>query len=133
MHCNEQTDKAEQKKIKEAFDLSDHKGKKQITSSEIGNALKSAGRRISPEAVKMLVKKADEEQKGVLDLEQFKKYYQLAIEIEKRDDKIRQALLVFDNGADRGLLNARSLKHALTSIGDKLSADEVCLVLYGRG
>lgn len=50
---------------------------------------------------------------------------QLAGEIEKRDEDLRQAFLVFDNGSGKGVVDVKTLKHALTTLGDKLTNDEV--------
>jgi len=119
--------------LKEAFDLHDHTGGKKISSAELGNALRSVGKRLTNESVKKLTQKADTELKGSLTFDDFKNYVKLATEVEKTDDDIKQAFLVFDNGSGKGVVNVKELKRALTSLGDKLTDQEINSLLKEVG
>jgi len=111
---------------KEAFDLHDHAGAKKIASAELGNALRSVGKRLTNEHIARLKSKADAELGGALSFDDFKQYIKLAGDVEKTDDDIRQAFMIFDNGSGKGVVNVKELKRALTSLGDKLTDQEVC-------
>jgi len=125
--------KINEQALREAFDLHDHQGKNRIASAELGNALRSVGKRLTNEHVKRLVKKCDDEFQGSLSFDDFKTFFKLASEMEKRDEDLRQAFLVFDNGSGKGIVDVKTLKHALTTLGDKLTADEVHTLLTDAG
>ncbi len=87
------------------------------------------GKRLTNENVKRLVKKADDELQGQLSFDDFKNFYKFAGEIEKRDEDIKQAFVVFDNGSGKGLVDVKTLRHALTQLGDKMTEQEVSVIL----
>ena len=114
--------------LREAFDLHDHNGNQSITSQELGNALRSVGKRLTEENVASLVRRADADHGGSLSFDDFKNFVGYAAEIEKRDDDIKQAFKVFDKNGD-GTVDLRTFRHALTTLGDKLSAEQVDTLL----
>jgi Ca2+-binding EF-hand superfamily protein len=119
--------------MKEAFNLADHKGSGYITADELPNALRSVGKRLTEASATRLKSQAEAELQGKISFEDFLVFVERAGKVEKRDDDIKKAFEVFDNGQGRGLVNIQALKHALMTIGDKLSKDEVEVLLSDVG
>lgn len=66
---------AAQSNLRQAFDFCDHKGEGKIPSSELGNALRSAGKRLTNENVERFKKDADTAG-GSVDFDQFQAFYE---------------------------------------------------------
>ena len=77
------------------------------------------------EQIKTLQAKADGENAGKIDFETFKDFIFEGKKIQKTDEEIEAAFRVFDNGQQRGLIDVESFRHALTTLGDKMTREEV--------
>jgi Ca2+-binding EF-hand superfamily protein len=53
--------------------------------------------------------------------------------LEKTDANIEEAFAVFDNGANKGNIDIDAFQSALTTMGDKLSSDQVHAFLQECG
>jgi calmodulin len=110
---------------KEVFDLLDRKKTGFLKSDQLGVALRSLGLRLTNDQIKQLKAKADADTQGQLDFEGFQDYIYEGKKIQKTEDELEAAFRVFDNGESRGLIDLDSFKHALTTLGDKMTAEEV--------
>jgi len=106
-----------------------------LTTAELGNALRAVGKRLTQAHITELNQKADKESAGKVNFEEFKKYVELASEVEKKDRDVEQAFKIFAqaDGVAHAHVNPRApgaptvvdvqaLRQALTTLGDKLSA-----------
>jgi len=119
--------------MREAFALHDRKAAKTIPTSELGNALRSVGKRLTAEHVKTLSERADRELAGKLTYDDFVRFVELASAMEKRDRDVENAFKVLSEGHNGGAVTVATLRHALTSLGDKLTHKQVDAFLAEAG
>eukprot|EP00998_Keelungia_sp_KM082_P009310 NODE_5482_length_696_cov_32.574692_g5459_i0.p1 GENE.NODE_5482_length_696_cov_32.574692_g5459_i0~~NODE_5482_length_696_cov_32.574692_g5459_i0.p1 ORF type:complete len:169 (-),score=74.94 NODE_5482_length_696_cov_32.574692_g5459_i0:188-628(-) len=124
---------AEEQTLREAFDLHDHQGAKKISADELGGALRAVGKRLTNANVQRLTEEAQADLGGSLTFAEFTEFVKKASEIEKRDEDIKQAFQVFDSGDEKGQVDVKELKHALTTLGDKLTLEQVDTFLADAG
>jgi len=123
-----------QKRMKEAFDLHDKKGAKSIPTSELGSALRSVGKRLTNDHITQLSKKADTECGGKITFEDFKKFVETASDMEKTDRDVAGAFKIFSEGQHGGNgVDLATLRHALSTMGDKLTAKQIDAFLVECG
>jgi len=123
-----------EKRLREAFDLHDRKGNNYLPSSELGNALRCVGKRLTQDNVKTLVKKADSDCDGKISFDDFKRYVDQASDMEKKDKDIEYAFQVFSRNSDqKGAVELKEFKHALMTLGDKLTKKQVDAFLADAG
>jgi calmodulin len=114
---------------REVFDLLDRKKSGFLKSDQLGVALRSVGLRLTNEQIRQLKAKVDAEENGQLDYESFQDYIYESKKIQKTEAELEAAFRVFDNGDGQGLIDIESFKHALTSLGDKMTPEEVDEIL----
>mmetsp|Transcript_36304 Transcript_36304/g.67530 ORF Transcript_36304/g.67530 Transcript_36304/m.67530 type:complete len:143 (-) Transcript_36304:61-489(-) len=106
---------------KECFDLYDKDSDGKIKAAELGDALRSLGLVLTQKDVKEL----KEEVGG--DLVTWEKFKTLAAKKPRQPEKQAQTLLqafqVFDQSGS-GHVDMKELRHIVTSLGEKLSAQE---------
>mmetsp|Transcript_29786 Transcript_29786/g.40118 ORF Transcript_29786/g.40118 Transcript_29786/m.40118 type:complete len:146 (-) Transcript_29786:82-519(-) len=106
---------------KECFDLFDRNAQGKIQATELGEALRSLG-------LILTVKEVNELRKEVIgDSVSWDKFKELATRMplkpEKQSQTLLQAFQVFDKG-NSGTVDMAELKHIVTSMGEKLTAQE---------
>ncbi|MCJ1433603.1 hypothetical protein MMC27_002966 [Xylographa pallens] len=116
--------------FKEAFSLFDKNGDGQITSKELGTVMRSLGQNPSESELQDMINEVDADNNGTIDFPEFltmmaRKMKDTDSEDEIRvDENIKEAFKVFDRD-NNGFISAAELRHVMTSIGEKLTDDEV--------
>ncbi|MCJ1416877.1 hypothetical protein MMC32_003216 [Xylographa parallela] len=116
--------------FKEAFSLFDKNGDGQITSKELGTVMRSLGQNPSESELQDMINEVDADNNGTIDFPEFltmmaRKMKDTDSEDEIRvDQNIKEAFKVFDRD-NNGFISAAELRHVMTSIGEKLTDDEV--------
>ncbi|XP_048192220.1 calmodulin-like [Perognathus longimembris pacificus] len=120
----EQLTEAQMAKIQRAFSMLDKDGDGAIKTKDLGTMLRSLGQNPTEAELQELMGRADPDGRGTLEFAQL-----LALlagrlkEPESRED-IREAFRVFDKDGS-GFVSAAELRHVLTSLGEKLTDQEV--------
>lgn len=73
----------------------------------------------------MLGNKAHDECGATVSQQQFGKYVEAAQLIEKRDQEIMAAFRVFETEGQPDIINVEEFRHAMMTLGDKLTDEEV--------
>ena len=68
-----------------------------------------------------------------LSISQFIPLVAAADAMTSRDAQIAKSLQLFDNGQRKGLLDREAFRHAMMTLGDKLSAEEIDTILKDAG
>jgi calmodulin len=109
---------------KEAFQLFDRDNDGKISSSEIGTILRALGYHPTEAEINQIIKEIGKEN---IDFSEFsnilekRKKKELDINME---NQIQEAFKIFDKDGN-GFVEVSELKHILTSIGEKLTPQEV--------
>lgn len=114
--------------IKEAFDLYDKNQQGKISVDMIGTVIRSVGRNPTQQEVKEMIEDADPEKTGFVTYEQFLKLVKRAPTRAELEEEVQEAFKVFDKD-NKGLIPLAELRHVLTTLGEKLTTDEVDEVL----
>jgi Ca2+-binding EF-hand superfamily protein len=102
-----------------------------LMSVDLAKALRSVGKRLTEEQVKTLKGLADSKYGGKLSLDDFKGMVKDATKIEKSWEEIEAAFKVFESKepGKEGHIDIAEFTHALTTLGDKLSRQEIETIL----
>ncbi|GLC42588.1 hypothetical protein PLESTB_001116600 [Pleodorina starrii] len=109
---------------KEAFTLFDSDGDGFITTKELGTVLRALGKSPTEAEIKTIVKDIDPDNRGVVDYKEFEKIMTRDIREYDNEQDLKAAWKVFDK-AGQGFISIAELKHVLTSVGEKLSPEEI--------
>ncbi|KAM3503663.1 hypothetical protein MY10362_004062 [Beauveria mimosiformis] len=99
--------------FKEAFSLFDKDGDGQITTKELGTVMRSLGQNPSESELQDMINEVDADNNGTIDFPD-----------TDSEEEIMEAFKVFDRD-NNGFISAAELRHVMTSIGEKLTDDEV--------
>jgi myosin light chain 6 len=118
--------------FKDAFALFDKKGDNKIDVSQIGDVMRALNLNPSEADVKKIIQEVDPSGHKRITFEEFLPIFNAAH--QKKDqgslEDFTEALRVFDKDGN-GLINSAELRHVLTSLGEKLTDDEVDALLTG--
>ncbi|ELP84686.1 calmodulin, putative [Entamoeba invadens IP1] len=123
------TDKKEltveqQQEYKEAFQLFDKDNDGKITAEELGTVMRALGANPTMLKISEIVKQFDKENSGKFDQATFLNIMlDYGQEVDSTED-IKKAFEIFDKERN-GFISASELKHVLTTLGEKLSEQEV--------
>lgn len=109
---------------KEAFTLFDSDGDGFITTKELGTVLRALGKSPTEAEIRQIVKDIDPDNRGVVDYKEFEKIMTRDIRAYDNEQDLKSAWKVFDKSG-QGFISAAELKHVLTSVGEKLSPEEI--------
>ncbi|KAK5797983.1 hypothetical protein VI817_004274 [Penicillium citrinum] len=132
---------------KEAFSLFDKDGDGQITTKELGTVMRSLGQNPSESELQDMINEVDADNNGTIDFPDshmpisliIKPFVKMNIDSPPTEfltmmarkmkdtdseEEIREAFKVFDRD-NNGFISAAELRHVMTSIGEKLTDDEV--------
>ncbi|KAF3393951.1 Calmodulin [Penicillium rolfsii] len=117
---------------KEAFSLfggysackQDKDGDGQITTKELGTVMRSLGQNPSESELQDMINEVDADNNGTIDFPEFLTMMARKMKDTDSEEEIREAFKVFDRD-NNGFISAAELRHVMTSIGEKLTDDEV--------
>ncbi|MCJ1253019.1 hypothetical protein MMC24_000826 [Lignoscripta atroalba] len=116
--------------FKEAFSLFDKDGDGQITTKELGTVMRSLGQNPSESELQDMINEVDADNNGTIDFPEFLTMMARKMKDTDSEDEIRECLCfreafkVFDRD-NNGFISSAELRHVMTSIGEKLTDDEV--------
>jgi calmodulin len=110
--------------FKEAFSLFDKDGDGQITTKELGTVMRSLGQNPSESELQDMINEVDADNNGTIDFPEFLTMMARKMKDTDSEEEIREAFKVFDRD-NNGFISAAELRHVMTSIGEKLTDDEV--------
>ncbi|KAL2218224.1 calmodulin-like protein [Thermoascus aurantiacus ATCC 26904] len=110
--------------FKEAFSLFDKDGDGQITTKELGTVMRSLGQNPSESELQDMINEVDADNNGTIDFPEFLTMMARKMKDTDSEEEIREAFKVFDRD-NNGFISAAELRHVMTSIGEKLTDEEV--------
>ncbi|KAL3696688.1 hypothetical protein R1sor_010764 [Riccia sorocarpa] len=125
----------ENDKLTETFRIIDSNGDGKISEEELGAMWKRLGEKISRKELRLMIQEADKNGDGVLDLEEFIKFFSGMVVHPEIDDPIQHAddiRLAFDLSAfaHDGLISAAELQTLMRKIrGKKVSAADCAAMI----
>ncbi len=117
--------------FKEIFNLFDKLGDHKIPSTDVGNVCRCIGHNPTLAEIKKLIGGADEYTRF-----SFEEFLPMLIAVTKSKDvgqfeDYLEGLKVFDKEAN-GLISAAEMRHVLTALGEKLSDEEMDVLMAGH-
>ncbi|USP77643.1 Calmodulin [Curvularia clavata] len=104
--------------------LQDKDGDGQITTKELGTVMRSLGQNPSESELQDMINEVDADNNGTIDFPEFLTMMARKMKDTDSEEEIREAFKVFDRD-NNGFISAAELRHVMTSIGEKLTDDEV--------
>ncbi|KAL2195032.1 EF-hand protein [Corynascus similis CBS 632.67] len=118
--------------FKEAFSLFDKDGDGQITTKELGTVMRSLGQNPSESELQDMINEVDADNNGTIDFPEFLTMMARKMKDTDSEEEIREAFKIFGlisaqvfDRDNNGFISAAELRHVMTSIGEKLTDDEV--------
>lgn len=111
--------------FKEAFSLFDKNGDGYISSKELGIVMRSLGQNPTEAELLDMINEVDYDGNGTIDFGEF--LFMMARQMKNPADEeleLRESFKVFDKNGD-GYISASELRHVMTTLGEKLTDDEV--------
>eukprot|EP01120_Amphizonella_sp_Union-15-10_P005026 TRINITY_DN15767_c0_g1_i1.p1 TRINITY_DN15767_c0_g1~~TRINITY_DN15767_c0_g1_i1.p1 ORF type:complete len:158 (-),score=39.67 TRINITY_DN15767_c0_g1_i1:13-486(-) len=105
----------------EAFSLFDKNGSGQIEAEELRHVFHAVHHDISEQQLEIMMKRFDKDGNGLISFEEF---VTLMSKADVEPDDLRSAVRELDPGST-GVVDKDEFSHVLTTMGDKLSPDEV--------
>eukprot|EP01083_Nonionella_stella_P020116 55768_1 len=127
----EEVDEQWEKQVQQIFQVYDKKSTGVMSSEDLADAIRSCGIRCTDDQLDRLRSEADLEHKGQLSYELFTEYVERAQSMEVRDSQIAAAFEMFVD--ENGFVKIDKFKHALMTLGHKLTKDELQTVLKDAG
>jgi calmodulin len=110
--------------FKEAFSLFDKDADGCITTKELGTVMRSLGQNPTEAEVQDMINEVDADGNGTVDFPEFLNLMGRKMKYTDSEDELKEAFKVFDKDQD-GLISAAELRHVMTSLGEKLTDEEV--------
>ncbi|KAJ2472233.1 hypothetical protein EV174_005854 [Coemansia sp. RSA 2320] len=123
-HADEHTNEAQINEYREAFSLFDRDGDGNITSAELGKAMRAVGQNPTEMELQDMINEVDKDGNGKIDFGEFLSLMARQSSDHNEEEELREAFRVFDKDGN-GFISAQELRHALTNLGEKLSDEEV--------
>eukprot|EP01136_Pigoraptor_vietnamica_P007931 Opistho-1_new@42655 len=115
---------------KEGFVLFDKKGDNKIALADLGRVLRSLGQNPTEAEVKKTVDEIDPTGTKRIGFDEFLPILTRQRKETAKESDFIEGLKVFDKDGN-GFMNAAELRHVLTSLGEKLTDDDVDQLLQG--
>jgi calmodulin len=96
----------------------------QITTKELGTVMRSLGQNPSESELADMINEVDADNDGTIDFPEFLTMMARKMKDTDSEEEIREAFKVFDRDGN-GFISAAELRHVMTSIGEKLTDEEV--------
>mmetsp|Transcript_23033 Transcript_23033/g.56287 ORF Transcript_23033/g.56287 Transcript_23033/m.56287 type:complete len:161 (-) Transcript_23033:111-593(-) len=116
---------------KRLFHLVDRDGDQHVDTSELGGLLRLFGVKPTPQELQQLTSQVDPQNRGYIDFPAFVNV--LSSAMKTPGDELEEAFRAFDQKGT-GFADANAMQHALTTMGDCMSAADVQeLISLGGG
>ncbi|CAI9781326.1 unnamed protein product [Fraxinus pennsylvanica] len=110
--------------FKEAFALFDKNGDGCITTTELGNVMRSLGQNPTEDELRDMIKEVDADGNGTIDLPEFLNLMVRKMKDAHSEEELKEAFQVFDKDQN-GFISAAELRHVMTNLGEKLTDEDV--------
>ncbi|CAH1136121.1 unnamed protein product [Ceutorhynchus assimilis] len=110
--------------FKEAFMLFDKDEDGTITMAELGVVMRSLGQRPTETELRDMVNEVDQDGNGTIEFNEFLQMMSKKMKDADGEEELKEAFKVFDKNND-GLISSLELRHVMTSLGERLSEEEV--------
>ncbi|XP_063889044.1 neo-calmodulin-like isoform X1 [Scylla paramamosain] len=110
--------------FKEAFMLFDKDEDGMITTAELGVVMRSLGQRPSETELRKLMGEVETCGDGIIEFNEFLQMMSKKLKDIGNEDELKEAFKVFDK-KNSGYLSSTELRHVMTSMGEKMSEQEV--------
>ncbi|KAK8783815.1 hypothetical protein V5799_009823 [Amblyomma americanum] len=109
---------------REAFALFDKDGDGTISIKELGTVMRALGQNPTEAELKELIAEVDVDGNGTVDFPEFLVLMSKKARSADTEEEIREAFKVFDRDGN-GFITAAELRHVMTTLGEKLTNEEV--------
>ena len=109
---------------REAFALFDKNGDGRITTQELGTVMRSLAQNPSESELQDMINEVDTNSDGNIDFSEFLAMMTRKMKDTDTESEIREAFKVFDRD-NNGFISTAELRQVMTSIGEKLTENEV--------
>lgn len=110
--------------FREAFALFDKDGDGVITTKELGTVMRALGQNPTEAELKDMIAEVDIDNNGTIDFPEFLAMMTKKARTMDTEEEIREAFKVFDRDGN-GFITAAELRHVMTTLGEKLTNEEV--------
>ncbi|KAG5357677.1 Calmodulin [Yarrowia sp. C11] len=114
--------------FREAFSLFDKNNDGKITTKELGTVMRSLGQNPSESELADMINEVDANNDGTIDFAEFLTMMARKMKDTDSEEEIREAFKVFDRD-NNGFISSQELRHVMTSIGEKLTDEEVDMMI----
>ncbi|XP_065294671.1 calmodulin-like [Dermacentor albipictus] len=110
--------------LREAFALFDKDGDGAISTKELGTVMRSLGQNPTEAELSEIIAELDVDGNGTVDFPEFLALMSKKVRTTDTEEEIREAFRVFDRDG-KGFIVAAELRHVMTTLGEKLTNEEV--------
>ena len=110
--------------FKEAFEIFDKDRDGFITIKELGEIMKNLGQTPTDAELQDMINEVDIDGNGNIDFKEFLGLMARKMRDTDTEEELIEAFKVFDRDSN-GLISAQELKHVMTSLGEKVTDEEV--------
>jgi calmodulin len=110
--------------FKEAFDLFDKNADGRIPTKELGTIMRALGPNPSDSELQDMIDEVDADNTGSIDFTEFLTMMVRKTKETDSEEEIKEAFKIFDRD-DSGFISAADLRQVMTSLGEKLTDDEI--------
>ncbi|WCJ43880.1 Calmodulin [Euphorbia peplus] len=114
--------------FQEAFCLLDKDGDGRITFEELGTAIKSLEQNPTEEELQWMINEVDIDANGTIEFGEFLNLMARKFKENDAEEELKEAFKVFDKDQD-GFISPYELRHVMMNLGEKLSDEEVELMI----
>ena len=112
------------KEYRDAFDMFDKDRDGVITAKELANVMRSLNQDPTENELREMIEEVDINGNGNIDFEEFVQLMNRRARESDTEEEIIQAFRVFDKDGN-GTISANELRHIMSTLGEKLSDDEI--------